>query len=132
MRKQGMESKPVLHEVVQPNAELGIQIVMKGDIPSAHRKNALVPQLSAAKAFIGALDAIKSQGIGVSEEAFSIDLSVPATKKEAEKLGLKKVFGSFFAWAAKQLKQYKLENQVELTRRDGGRIVYLVGPQPNE
>jgi len=119
-----------LKSVISPNAEFGIEILSRSAIPSPTGRGRLplVPQLTIARTLHEALEAISKNGIGIAEEACGFNLEAPATRKEAEKLGLKKLTSSFASYVRKQLEEFKLTDKVEIVRREGGKKLYLTGP----
>ena len=120
--------------MIHSDTEFGIIIGNRAEIPTVlgRGRNAVVPQLTVAKKVIEILKAVKENGIGVSEEIFGVDFNAPGTVKEAKHLKLKKPELSFFSWLAKELKNYDLEKKLEITRREGGKKIFLHSPVGEE
>jgi len=120
-----------LRSVITPNADLGIEILKRSEIPSPKGRGRikLVPQLSVSKVLHESLENIAKNGIGISEEAAGFNLMAPITVKEAEKIGLKNVAVSFFVYVKKQLEEYQLTDKVTIIRREGGKKLYLAGAE---
>ncbi len=129
-----MSPKAKLSTLIHADKEFGIEILKRSDIPSPTGRGrlALIPRLTIAKVLHQSLEAIAENGIGVSEEACGFNLEAPATQKEAAKLGIKKLSSSFASFVKKQLKEYKLTDKVDVVRRDGGKKLYITGPQADE
>lgn len=125
------KAKQGIRNLFESDEEFGIEILKRSEIPSptGRGRSALIPQLTIAKVLHKSLEEIAKSGIGVSEEACGFNLESPATQKEAAKLGIKKIAGSFASFVKKQLIMYKLTDKVEVIRREGGKRLYLVGPQ---
>lgn len=123
-KKEGLKS------VISDNEEFGIELLKREDIPSplGRGRYALVPKLTIAKVLEEALTKIAENGIGISEEACGFNLTAPATVKEAQKLGLKNLAISFFTYVRHQIEHHKLKEKVEITRREGGKKIYITGP----
>ncbi len=68
----------------------------------------------------------------MSEEAFGVNLEAPATQKEANQLGIKRLAGSFFAWVNRQIKEMNLTEEISVVRREGGKKIYITGPEVEE
>jgi hypothetical protein len=118
-----MSPKQTLRDIARANASLGIEIVKRSEIPSPKNRgrSARVAKLTIAKKLTDILVEIKDNGIGVSEEAFGLNLEAPATQKEAKDLGIKKLAGSFFAWVNRQIKEMNLTEEISVVRREGGK-----------
>jgi len=129
-----MSPKKKLEDVLEPDDKFGIMVGKESDIPSpqGRGRTSLVTQLTVAKRLTPVLAAIAENGIGISEEVFGVDFTAPGTLKEAQKLGLKKVAGSFFSWLNSQLTDYNLADKVIVTRREGGKKLFIRGPHPDE
>lgn len=125
------KSKVAIKNLFKTDEEFGIEILKRSDIPSPQGRGrlALIPQLTIAKVLHKSLESIAENGIGVSEEVCGFNLEAPATQKEAAKLGIKKIASSFASFVKKQLEEYKLTGKVEVIRREGGKKLYIVGPQ---
>lgn len=123
-----------LNTFIHSDENFGVEVLKRGDIPApqGRGRTALIPQLTVARVLRQALTEVKENGIGFNEQACGFNLEAPGTKKEAEKLGLKKIAGSFFSYVSKQLKEYELEGKLEIIRREGGKKLYLVGPRVEE
>lgn len=127
------KKKMDLSKVIKSDDEFGI-MVGTNIIPSplGRGRIAKIPQLTIAKHLDEALKKVAEEGAGVSEEVMGFDLEAPGTKKEAKKLGLKNVGMSFFKYVLDQLKNYNLQEKLEVVRREGGKKVFLRGPRAEE
>lgn len=119
---------------IHTDENFGVEVLKFSEIPSpvGRGRTALVPQLTIAKMLHQALQEAKINGVGVSEQICGFNLEAPGTKKEAEKLGIKKIAISFFSYVTGELKFFELENTLSVVRREGGKKIYLVGPHPED
>lgn len=121
---------------MKANQEFGFLVLKREEMPAitGRGRGAVIPQLTVAKLFREAVSRIAKEGVGISEEVFGVDLTSQATQKEAVKLKLsaKGLGQSFFLYAKSLLKEFDLDKKAELTRRDGGKKIYLIGPAVEE